>query len=473
MKFINKLDQVLEEIRSRWSIPGLGVGIVEAGRVIHTRCLGVQSLDTGAPVTEKSMFCLASVGKCFVASAVMQLVERGNIHLDAPIVRYLPYFKLEDERFQLITIRQVLSHTSGIPDMDEFEYNDLVAHPEMDEGAAERYVRTMGRLKLIHAPGEKFLYSNIAYNILGALVARVSGQTFEETMRANILLPSGMHDSTFLPSEMDPQRLVSPHLRLPAMTVNPVTAYHRADAPASFLHASVEDMCAWAMTLLNGGVHQGRQLLSPASLNLMWTAAAQRGSPPLRENMGLGWNLGHFEGVRTVSHGGGGFGWTCLFILLPDMSSGAIILSNDDSSSIWRLNYAVIRTMLDLEPQAGSISWMIPITQALQAGGMQAALACYENLKERVAQDYIFNDYELLNLVYGLEGAGKLNLAMEVLTLNLRAFPESVDTCLSLARLHLHMKQPSHAKAFLQKALLLDPDNSEARQLMQNTRQEE
>lgn len=473
MQFANKLDQVLEEIRSRWSIPGLGVGIVEAGRIIHTTCLGVQSLDTGALVTEKSIFCLASVGKCLVASAVMQLVERGKIHLDAPIVQYLPYFKLEDERCQLITIRQVLSHTSGIPDMDEFEYNDLVAHPEMDEGAPERYVRAMGGLKLVHAPGEKFLYSNIAYNILGALVARVSGQTFEETMRANILLPSGMHDSTFLPSEVDPQRLVSPHLRLPSITVNPVPAYHRADAPASFLHASVEDMCAWAITLLNGGVHHGRQLLSPASLNLMWTAADQRASHPLLENMGLGWNLGHFEGVRTISHGGGGFGWTCLFILLPDKGSGAIILSNDESSSIWRLNYAVIRTMLDLEPQVGTVSWMIPITQALQAGGMPAALACYEDMKERVAQDYIFNDYELLNLVYGLEGAGKWSLAMEVLTLNLRAFPGSVDTRLSLARLHQRMKQPSRAKALLQEALLLDPGNSEAMQVMQNINQEE
>ena len=126
----NKLDSVLEEIIARWGIPGLGVGIVDEDEIVYAKGFGVQSLETRAPVTPDSIFCVASISKCFVASAVMQLVEQGKLHLDAPLVQYLPYFKLDDERYRQITLRQILSHTSGMPDMDEGEYDELVAHPE-------------------------------------------------------------------------------------------------------------------------------------------------------------------------------------------------------------------------------------------------------------------------------------------------------------------------------------------------------
>ena len=124
-----RLDFVLGEIITRWGVPGLGVGIVENGEIVYARGFGVQSLETQAPVTPDSIFCLASIAKCFVASGIMQLVEQGRLELDAPLIQYLPYFRLDDERYKQITLRQVLSHTSGMPDMDENEYDDLVAHP--------------------------------------------------------------------------------------------------------------------------------------------------------------------------------------------------------------------------------------------------------------------------------------------------------------------------------------------------------
>ena len=124
------LDVVLQEIMARWDIPGLAVGIVQGDEIVYAKGFGVQSLETQAPVTLDSVFCVQSVSKCFVATAVMQLAERGKLDLDAPLVQYLPYFQMDDERYRQITIRQALSHTSGMPDMDESEYVELVAHPE-------------------------------------------------------------------------------------------------------------------------------------------------------------------------------------------------------------------------------------------------------------------------------------------------------------------------------------------------------
>jgi CubicO group peptidase (beta-lactamase class C family) len=253
MSQFTKLDKVLEEIVSRWGIPGLGAGVVQEGETVYTRGLGVQSLESGRPVTPDSIFCVASVSKCFTASDVMQLVERGKIGLEAPIAEYLPYFRLDDMSHTQITIPQILSHTSGMPDFTEHEYDELVTHPEVDEGSSERLVRSLGKRKMIAAPGEHFAYSNIGYNVLGDLIAKLSGQTFEAYMKEQILIPAGMLESTFFYPEVKPARLAVPYLRSPEMIVNPMYPYHRADAPASFLHSSVIEMCHGASPALTRG----------------------------------------------------------------------------------------------------------------------------------------------------------------------------------------------------------------------------
>ncbi len=437
---LNYFDRVLEEITTGWGIPGLAVGLVEGDEIVYAHGLGVQSLETQVPVTPESLFGVASVSKCFVATAAMRLAEQGKIDLDIPVIQYLPYFRLEDERCKQITTRLILSHTSGMPDMEEWEYEDLVAHPETDAGAAERYVRGLRNRKMVGAPGERFAYSNIAYNVLGDLIAKVSGQTFEEHMKQHILLPAGMPDSTFFFPEVDRNRLAMPHLRTPEMIVNPVYPYHRADAPASFLHSTLVDMCHWSITCLTGtaphkGMGERSRILSPDNYSLMWTPVAPRNYPPFYEHAGLGWMLGHYEGVKTVSHGGGGFGWTDFLILLPEKKRAAVILCNEESSARENTILAAVDTLLDRKPQAGPLSWMIPISQALQAGGIQAASDCCAEIKANGGKGYVFDEYELIPLVYQMVSAGKIDLAMEVLKMNLLAFPDHAESRQFLARL--------------------------------------
>lgn len=459
-----KLDRVLQEIIDRWGVPGLGVGMVENGEIVYARGFGVQSLETGAPVTLDSLFCIASIAKCFVAAAVMQLVEQGKLDLDTPLVQYLPDFRLDDERYPLITLRQMLSHTSGMPDMDEDEYDELVAHPEYDEGAPGRFVRALANRKMIAAPGERFAYSNIAYNVLGYLIATVAGQTFEGFMKEHILHPAGMPESTFFFPEVPHNRLAVPHLRVPEMIVNPVYPYHRADAPASFLHSSVVEMCHWAITGLHRGRYQGQRLLTPASYDQMWMPVAQRGDPPFREEMGLGWTLGHFEGARTVGHGGGGFGWTCFLALLPENNSAAIVLCNEESSAHNLALQAVLGTLLGKEPQPGRVSWMIPIAQALQTGDKQAAYARYEEIKD--SPDYLIDAGELIPLYYQLRCIKQFDLAIELLELDLHVFPESLWLYIYLAKIYLQKGDRALAEDVLHRALAIQPDRADVLEML-------
>ena len=152
-------------------LPGFAIGVIRDGKLIYAKGFGVAKLGGNTPITSRSLFHMASVTKTFVATAVMQLVEKGKIDLDAPVTRYLPYFRLDDDRYRAITIRQMLSHTSGIPDTVNYNWDK----PEYDAGALERFVRSIADQKLVFAPGEKFGYSNTAYEILGDVIANTGG----------------------------------------------------------------------------------------------------------------------------------------------------------------------------------------------------------------------------------------------------------------------------------------------------------
>ncbi len=412
------LDVVLQEIMTRWDVPGLAVGIVQGDDIVYAKGFGVQSLATQVPVTLDSVFCVQSVSKCFVATAVMQWVERGKLELDAPLTQYLPYFQMDDDRYRQVTIRQMLSHTSGMPDIDERDYVEWVTHPEYDDGAAERFVRSLSDRKLIGDPGERFSYSNIAYNVLGDVLAKISAKSFENTMREQVLVPSGMPNSTYMLADIPTHRLAWPHLRSPEMKPNPSYPYHRADAPASFLHTTVVDMCHWGIACLNRGSYLGQRLLSPASYELMWTPVAKRGNPPgVFETMGLGWSIGHFKDVKTVCHGGSGFGGTAFFLILPEQNCAAVVLCNEESSAHLQAAYAVADTLIGQKPQANTVSWMVPISRALAEGGIAAAHARYAEIKGR-DEEFYFGECDLLDLALELFTAGKSDLAIEVQNLS-------------------------------------------------------
>ena len=420
MIYEQDLDVVLQEIMARWDVPGLAVGIVEGDAIVYAKGFGVQSLATQTSVTLDSVFCVQSVSKCFVATAVMQLAEQGKLDLDAPLIQYLPYFQMDDARYRQITIRQLLSHTSGMPDIDERDYVELVTHPEYDDGAAERFVRSLSDEPMIADPGERFSYSNSAYNVLGDLLAKVSAKSFENTMQEHVLIPSDMPNSTFMMADVPTHLLAWPHLRSPEMKPNPSYPYHRADAPASFLHTTVVDMCHWGITCLNRGTYLGQRLLSPASYELMWTPVVKRGNPPgLFEEMGLGWSLGHFKGVKTICHGGAGFGGTAFFLILPEKNCAAVVLCNEESNAHLRAVYAVADALVGQKPRANTVSWMVPISRALAEGGIEAAYACYAEIKDR-DEEFYFGKDDLLDLSLQLFTAGEIDLAKEVQDLNTR-----------------------------------------------------
>lgn len=163
-RYRDKLQPLLEKVIQQQEIPGFAIAIVENNRVVYTHGFGVKNVSRkNDPVTAQSLFHMASITKPFVATSIMQLVEQGKIDLDAPVVKYLPSFRLADDRYPTITVRQMVTHTSGMPDVEDYEWDK----PQYDDDALDRYVRSLANLKLVFAPGARFQYSNMAFEVLG------------------------------------------------------------------------------------------------------------------------------------------------------------------------------------------------------------------------------------------------------------------------------------------------------------------
>ena len=163
-------------------------------------------------------------------------MEQGKVELDAPDHQYLPYFHLKDPRDRSITVPLMLTHRSGMPDVEDYLWDK----PEYDDGALRRYVRSLQDKELRWEPGTKFAYSNMAYEVLGDLVAKVSEKSFESYVGENILKPLGMTSSTLLLKEADPAKIAAGHTRAKDGSAILVThyPYNRSHTPSSNLHSS-------------------------------------------------------------------------------------------------------------------------------------------------------------------------------------------------------------------------------------------
>jgi CubicO group peptidase (beta-lactamase class C family) len=329
-----EIDNYLSEQVKTAGIPGLAVAVVRDGDVVFSRAYGVCKLGTDEKLTPNHIFHFASVSKPFVATAIVQLAERGKLELDDPVVKHLPYFRLADERYRDVTIRQMLNHTAGMPDVEDYEWD----RPQFDDEAAERYVRSMSAERLLWAPGSSFEYSNMAFDALGDLIAKVSGVSFEEYIRINILEPIGMVDSSFVYPQIDEALRTTGHVDDPA-SASAVYPYNRRHAPSSTLNSSVAEMTRWMLVNLNRGELDGRRILREESYDLLWTSTTEH-------TIGLSWFLYEEADVREILHSGSDLGFRSYIVLLPDDGIGIVLASNWQQTDAEEVIYGVVDLIL-------------------------------------------------------------------------------------------------------------------------------
>jgi CubicO group peptidase (beta-lactamase class C family) len=447
-----KIGSLVQKVMKSYELPGLAVGIVMDNEIVYAKGFGVKSLETKEPITEKSLFHMASVSKPFSATAIMQFVEQGKVDLDDPVVKYLPYFKIKDERYKEITIRQMLSHISGMPDVHDYEWDK----PVYDDEAAERYVRSLTDKELIGAPGEQFAYSNMAFEVLGDLIAKVSDMSFEDYVKANILDPLGMKESTFLKKKVSPDLATSPHVMGLKIEVSDIYPYHRAHAPSSTLHSNVLEMGNWAIANMNRGTLGEKRILKSESYDVLWEPAKLNNGETTR--VGLSWFLRTYRDIETVFHSGGDVGYRTFFVMMPEKKAAAVVLSNCDFAPTGNIAIAALFMALGLEsPPIPAPPIRAAVGKAIADKGVDAAIELYRELKDNHPKSYDFGPGQLNRLGYQLIGMKRMDDAIKILALNVEMFPKYANGYDSLGEAYMIAGDKENAIKYYEKALELDP----------------
>jgi CubicO group peptidase (beta-lactamase class C family) len=448
-----------------YEIPGLALGIVKDGQKYLTKGYGVKNLVTRELITDRCLFHMASVSKPFVATAIMQLAEAEKIDLDAPVTTYLPYFKMKDPRFRQITVRQMLTHTSGMPDVEINQWEN----PQYDDGALTRYVLSLEQVDLLFSPGEKWKFSNIAYDVLGNLIAKVTQMTFEDYMDKYILSPLDMKQSTFFKGKANKVLCTSPHIRKLEPVVSDTYPYNRSHAPSSTLHSSVTEMCNYALANLNRGSFDNSSILKAISFNTMWRPVCDASEG---KKMGLSWFICEREGDLVVNHSGGDLGFRTNFCLVPNRMAAIIVLSNYELTPTQEISMAVWDIISGKKPESVKIPVMIPMSRILVKNDVSVAIEHYNELKAAQAANYDFSMEQLDLLGYQLLGQVRITEAIEIFKLNAMSFPESDHVYESLGEAYLLAGQNEAAIENYEKSLVLNPDNQNALIMLKKIREE-
>lgn len=326
---ISDLDELLGDLASRHGVPGASMAVLAEGAV-HTAVTGVLNVATGVDATPDSLFPTASVGKVHTATVLMRLCEAGVVTLDDPIVRYLPEFRLaEPGAAQTITVRHLLTHTSGID-------GDFTPDTGRGDDCLEKFVGACADAHQIHAAGATMSYCNSGFMLLGRLVEQVTGKVWDDALREWLIDPLDLRHTVTLPEDALRFRVAWGHAGRPGGQPEPAPLWagFRAITPAGAnLCTTPSELIALARVHLNDGLTaDGRRLLSADSVAMMQqpqTAVPDRWT--LGSHWGLGWALFGWGG-GVYGHDGNGVGTSAFLRIVPGEKVAIALMTNGGDS---------------------------------------------------------------------------------------------------------------------------------------------
>ncbi len=316
------LSWLIEKEMKDANVPAVSIALVDDQRIVWSAGFGYADVAGKKQASGKTLYRAGSISKLFTATAAMQLVEQGNMDIDAPLTTYLPAFSIKS-RFESdikITPRHLMTHHAGLP-------NSRNAGMWVDN--PEPYTRLVEQIRdeyVALPPRQAFLYSNLGYSLLGHAVATVAGREYAQHMEQALFQPLNMHDSSFQPS--------TEHMAMMATGYRDGAAVELVglrDVPAGALHTSVEDLSQFVKMVFANGASGGRQIIQADTLTEMLARQNADVALDFDLEMGLAWFLeskSKVGGERKASHAGGTLLYHSQLAILPDHKLGVIVLSN-------------------------------------------------------------------------------------------------------------------------------------------------
>jgi CubicO group peptidase (beta-lactamase class C family) len=309
----DEIDDYLRTVLHKRLIPGLTIAVINHGKVVKAEGYGFTNLELQVPATVNTVYEIGSVSKQFTATVIMLFVEEGRIKLEDSIAQYLPALPPAWNR---VTIRELLTHTSGIPDFEAVIGYESYRNVFSDE----TLLHTVAEKPMDFPPGEKWHYSNTGYFLLGMLIEKLAGKPYIQVVEERIFKPLGMLESR----ESDPAAII-PN-RASGYALEGRTLQNRdpmqpsAGKGAGTLVSTISDLTIWDSLLST------ERLLKRSSLEAMWTRGRLTNGDSTE--YGFGWFIGSWQGHPTLFHSGGTAGFSCDYYRFVDDSLTIIVLTN-------------------------------------------------------------------------------------------------------------------------------------------------
>jgi CubicO group peptidase (beta-lactamase class C family) len=321
------VDQYVRSEMDAQRIPGLALGIVQGDRIVHVQGFG-QADRSGRQVTPETPFLIGSVTKSFTALAIMQLSEAGRVQLDAPVQRYLPWWRVTDaDASTRVTVRHLLYQVSGL---SKATGNAYATSGDTHDSALEDRVRALRDAELTEPVGATWQYSNANYWTLGMIVQAVSGQSYETYIQQHILDPLQMRKSYTSRTDAKQNGLPAGHRYWYGFPVASELPFDRGGLGSAGLSSSAQDMTRYLGLYLNQGRHGTTALVSPAGAAELQRAGVPTGLDGV--SYAMGWDVGSVHGLQTISHDGSGFDSHANVVLIPDRGWGVVVMENGENS---------------------------------------------------------------------------------------------------------------------------------------------
>lgn len=313
-----KIDKLANETRARTGVPSASVAVVKDGQIVYVKAYGDAKLDPKTPAKPEMRYSIGSISKQFTAAAILMLQEKGRLSLDDKVAKYFPDLTRANE----VTIRQLLSHTSGYQD---YWPQDYVMKPMLSPTTARKIMDTWAKKPLDFEPGTKWQYSNTNYVIAGAIVEKVARMPFFQFLQQNIFKPLNMTsvmdiDQARL-TESDPTGYM--RFALAPLRVAPKEGTGWLFA-AGELAMTAEDLAKWDISIMD------RKLMRPSSYLALGTETLLKNG--VGTNYGLGVNVTMALNRPALSHGGEVSGFVAQNLVFPDDRVAVIVLTNQDAS---------------------------------------------------------------------------------------------------------------------------------------------
>ncbi len=352
------LASLIQHEMNQEQLPAFSIALVDGSEIVWAQGFGYQDPEHKIPATAHTVYRVGSVSKLFTDIGIMQLVEAGKVNLDAPVSQYLPDFHPHNPFQESITLRELMSHRSGL-----LREPPVGNYFDPDGPTLEATVQSMNSTELIYPPGTRTKYSNAGIAVVGYTLQQLGHAAFPEYLKQAVLAPLGMKESAFAPDPQLMRNLAKAGMWSYDGLTFPAPSFELGLAPAGCMYSTVTDLGQFLSVLFKGGRGPTSQVIKPETLMQMWMP--QFAKPGEKTGFGIGFQISQLDGHRAIGHGGAIYGFATEVAGLPDDSLGVVTVTTEDAANAVTNAIAAEALRLMLALRAGKLLPHLDTTTAL------------------------------------------------------------------------------------------------------------